>query len=101
MSCTSASVAAGYTSPSISATLPYPCITITLPSFSFSFSFSLSLALPNFALFLKLALNLNICDLSQAFGITAGAAIPPCGGRTLVLPPDPSLNEQTYAQVAA
>lgn len=59
--------------------------TISLPSFTFSLS--LSLVLPSFsiALFLKLFLNLSICDLSLSFhlgasvGLSAGACVPDLG----------------------
>jgi hypothetical protein len=79
----------GFSSPAV--TVAIPCLfTITLPSFSFSFS------LPSFsiALFLKAYFNLNICDLSVAFDINAGAEVAAYGGVISICVPDPSLAEQ-------
>jgi hypothetical protein len=86
----------GITTPQF--TLAIPCLfSITLPSFSFSIS------LPTFSIvfFRKLFFNLNICDLSIAFDMNAGASVPAFGGCIQNCVPDPSLAEQTYAVVAA
>src|ERR1700678_451849 len=77
-------------------TLPLPCgITIVLPSFGFSIPFPPQL--PSAAFFLKFFFNLNICNLSVAFDLSAGAAVAPFGGCIQNCVPDPSLSEQTLA----
>ncbi len=78
-------------------TVQLPCgITISLPSFSISLSLpSLSLAF-----FLELFFNLNICNLSVAMDLNAGAAVPAFGGCIQNCVPDPSLSEQTLASAA-